>query len=80
MLLHGTMSSVAEFYSRNLTTEVTKGLTQKAATGGTPTKASIRYINVRKWDDVGREHRTVEIDPERAKLVTWAFKAYATGD
>ena len=31
MLLHGIMSSIAEFYSRNLATEVVKGLSQKAA-------------------------------------------------
>ena len=39
MLLHGIMSSIAEFYSRNLATEVTKGLTQKVAQGGTPMRA-----------------------------------------
>jgi len=31
MLVHGIMSSIAEFYSRNLATEVTMGLTQKVA-------------------------------------------------
>ena len=36
MLVHGIMSSIAEFYSLNLATEVTKGLVQKAAAGGTP--------------------------------------------
>ena len=36
MLLHGIMSSIAEFYSRNLAAEVTKGMTQKVANGGTP--------------------------------------------
>lgn len=36
MLLHGIMSSIAEFYSRNLATETTvRGLTQKASQGGT---------------------------------------------
>src|SRR5205823_1912115 len=30
MLLHGIMSSIAEFYSRNLANEVNKGLIQKA--------------------------------------------------
>lgn len=43
MLLHGIMSSIAEFYSRNLATEVVKGLSQKAAQGGTVTKAPIGY-------------------------------------
>ena len=80
MLLHGIMSSIAEFYSKNLATEVTKGLTQKFETGGTPMRAPIGYLNVRKRDDQGREYRTVEIDPDRAPLVRWVFEQYATGD
>src|SRR4051812_9143291 len=79
VLLHGIMSSIAEFYSRNLASEVNKGLIQKAKNGGTPTKAPIGYLNVRKFEE-GREIRTVEIDPERAPLVVWAFNAYATGE
>src|SRR5271166_5876744 len=39
LLLHGIMSSIAEFYSRNLANEVIKGSTQKAKNGGTPGKA-----------------------------------------
>ena len=80
MLLHGIMSTIAEFYSRNLATEVVKGLTQKAATGGTPSKAPVGYLNVHARNEMGRVVRTVEIDPERAELVRWAFQAYATGN
>lgn len=80
MLVHGIMSSIAEFYSRNLATEVTKGLTQKLAQGGTPGRAPIGYLNVRKTDERGREVRTVEVDPERAPLITWAFEQYAGGE
>ncbi len=80
MLLHGIMSTIAEFYSRNLATEVTKGMTQKAIGGGTNGRAPIGYINVRKRDELGREVRTVELDPERAPMIEWAFKAYASGD
>jgi site-specific DNA recombinase len=79
MLLHGIMSSIAEFYSRNLASEVNKGLIQKAKNGGTPMKAPVGYLNVRKFDN-GREVRTVEIDPGRAPFVVWAFKTYATGE
>ncbi len=68
-LLHGIMSSIAEFYSKNLANEVTKGLSQKFATGGTPMRAPIGYLNVRKKDEQGREYRTVDIDPERAPLI-----------
>ena len=80
MLVHGIMSSIAEFYSRNLATEVTKGLTQKLAQGGTPMRAPVGYLNVRRTDDNGREVRTVEVDPERAPLIRWAFETYAQGE
>ena len=80
MLVHGIMSSIAEFYSRNLATEVTKGLTQKLAQGGTPMRAPVGYLNVRRTDGQGREVRTVEVDPERAPLIRWAFETYAQGE
>ena len=48
LLLHGIMSSIAEFYSRNLADEVIKGSTQKAKNGGTPTRAPLGYRNVRR--------------------------------
>ena len=80
MLVHGIMSSIAEFYSRNLATEVTKGLTQKLAQGGTPMRAPVGYLNVRRTDEQGRELRTVEVDPERAPLIRWAFETYAQGE
>ena len=79
-LVHGVMSAIAEFYSKNLAAEVTKGLTQKVATGGTPGRAPVGYLNVRKHTEEGREYRTVEVDPERAPLIRWAFTAYAAGD
>lgn len=80
MLMHGIMSSIAEFYSRNLANEVTKGLAQKASLGGTVTRAPLGYKNVHVTDELGRVNRTVEIDPTRAHLVTWAFYLYAEGD
>ena len=80
MLLHGIMSSIAEFYSRNLSTEVKKGLTQKAKAGGTPNKAPIGYKNIRDVDDAGRRNSRVEVDEERAALITLAFNEYATGN
>lgn len=80
MLLHGIMSTIAEFYSRNLATETVKGLSQKAASGGTVTKAPLGYRNVGVRDEYGREIRTVEVDQERAKLIRWAFQVYASGE
>jgi len=79
LLLHGIMSSIAEFYSRNLATEIIKGSTQKAKNGGTPTRAPLGYLNVRRIEN-GYELRTIEVDPERGPLMAWAFEAYATGE
>ena len=80
-LVHGIMSSIAEFYSKNLATEVIKGSVQKAKAGGTPSKAPTGYLNVRKWEEgKNKPIRTIEIDPERGPLMAWAFEAYATGE
>jgi len=78
MLLHGIMSSIAEFYSRNLANEVIKGSVQKAKGGGTVGKAPTGYLNVRKMEN-GREIRTVDVDPVRGPLMKWAFDEYSTG-
>lgn len=79
VLLHGIMSSIAEFYSRNLANEVIKGSMQKVKAGGTASRAPIGYLNVRRIEH-GQDIRTVEVDPERAPLIQWAFEAYATGE
>jgi len=80
MLLHGIMSSIAEFYSRNLATETKKGMRQKAKGGGTIGVAPFGYINVRERNNEGSEIRTVAVDPERAPWVVWMFEQYATGE
>jgi site-specific DNA recombinase len=80
MLLHGIMSSIAEFYSRNLAAEVMKGMTQKARSGGTVGRAPLGYRNQRTVDTEGSEIRTVIVDPDRAPLVQRAFELYATGN
>lgn len=51
-------------------------MTQKLAQGGTR-RAPVGYLSVRRTDEQGREKRTVEVDPERAPLIRWAFEAYA---
>jgi site-specific DNA recombinase len=71
-LLHAIMAGIAEFYSRNLAAEALKGMTQKAKAGGTPGRAPIGYLNTRRRTE-GREVATVVVDPERARLVQWAF-------
>ena len=76
--MHAIVAANAEFYSANLAAEAKKGQVQKAKMGGTPTKAPLGYLNVRKVIE-GRELRTVEVDPERAPHVRWAFTAYGSG-
>jgi len=80
MLLHGIMSSIAEFYSQNLANEVKKGIGEKVKNGGTVSRAPIGYINICRMDDKGREERTVIPDEKRAPLIRLAFEEYATGN
>ncbi|MFJ4220711.1 recombinase family protein [Curtobacterium luteum] len=80
MLLHGIMSSIAEFYSRNLATESRKGMLQKAKNGGTVNAVPFGYLNVHARTAEGRDMRTVALDPERAEWVPWIFERYAGGD
>ena len=80
ILLHGIMSSIAEFYSRNLANEVVKGMSQKAKNGGTVGRVPLGYLNKQGRDEQGRESRWVELDPERAPLIQLAFSEYATGN
>ena len=79
-LMHGVMSSVSEYYSKNLAMEVKKGMLQKVQNGGTPGKAPLGYLNLIVRDDMGRENRTVILDEERAPLIRKAFTLYSQGD
>lgn len=53
-------------------------MAHKVEQGGSVGRAKIGYLNVRK-DFGGRLVNTIDVDPERAPLVTWAFEQYATG-
>ena len=55
MLLHGIMSSIAEFYSQNLANEVKKGIAEKVKNGGTVSRSPLGYLNIRRMDEKGRE-------------------------
>jgi DNA invertase Pin-like site-specific DNA recombinase len=79
MLLHGIMSSIAEFYSQNLSNEIIKGTSKKAQRGAYPGLAPLGYKNVQDLSG-GNELRWIEVDAERAPHITWAFEAYASGD
>jgi len=78
-LTHGLMALIAEWYSSNLSAEVKVKTLEKLRQGGTPFKAPVGYLNIRRVV-AGQEIRTIEIDPERAALVRWAFETYASGD
>lgn len=47
MLMHDIMSSIAEFYSRNLASESKKSMRQKVKGGGTVGMVLFGYINTR---------------------------------
>ena len=78
-LLHGIMAAIAEHYSKNLSHEAKKGMAEKVRRGGTNGVAPLGYLNVMHKID-GVEVRTVEVDPDRAPHVAWAFDQYASGD
>ncbi|OYN77683.1 recombinase family protein [Mycolicibacterium sphagni] len=80
MLMHGIMSSIAEFYSRNLASETRKGMAQKVRNGGTPGSVPFGYLNVRTRSVEGYEIRTVAVDPDRAPQVQWIYEAYGSGE
>ena len=77
--LYNIMADMAQFYSDNLAQEVLKGLVAKARDGGTPHRAPLGYLHKREYLN-GAMTSWVELDPERAPLVRWAFERYATGD
>lgn len=78
-LTHGVLAAVNEFRSAGDAEKVMMGLKRKHAMGGTIGKAPIGYLNIRKRV-LGRDIRTVEVDPDRASLVQMAFRCYATGE
>ncbi len=78
-LMHGIVASFAEYYSRNLSTEAKKGMSEKVKRGGTPGQAPIGYLNVVHRVD-GTDIKSVVIDEVRGHHMAWAFEQYATGD
>lgn len=79
MLMHGVLTAINAYYSRDLAVKITDGRITKARLGGTPGKVPLGYLNKREWDGAN-DIRYVEVDDERAPLVMWAFAAYSTGD
>ena len=79
MLMHGVLTAINAYYSRDLAGKITDGRITKAKLGGSPGRVPLGYLNKRTWDGAN-DIRYVEIDEERAPLIQWAFNAYATGE
>jgi DNA invertase Pin-like site-specific DNA recombinase len=81
MLMHGIMATIAEHYSNDLAVKVRGGMDQKAQQGGMNSQAPIGYKNVQYFDTGStKPFRTIEVDRDKAPIVSWAFEAYASGD
>ena len=74
--LHGIRVLMAKNCIENLSEEVRKGMTEKAASGHWPSNAPIGYRNVRHPD--GKS--VIEPDPRMGPIVTTLFETYATGE
>lgn len=59
--------------------DIKQKMLHKAMSGGTTGRAKIGYLNVRKDFD-GRLVNTIDVDPQRAPYIRWAFEQYATGE
>lgn len=44
-----------------------------------PSKAPLRYRNVSVVNSEGKQVKSVDLDPERAPLIEWAFREFARG-
>lgn len=78
-LAEGIEALVNEYHSANLSAEVKKGMRQKAQMGGWIHRAPIGYLNRKEWE-AGRRMAYVIPDPERAPLISEAFRLYASGE
>jgi site-specific DNA recombinase len=72
-------AGLAQMENRRHGQRVAGGLRKAAENGGTNGKAPVGYLNKRDYDE-GRERKWVEVDPERAPHVVWAYERYATGE
>ena len=79
-MMHGILATFAEYEVAKLGNRTEAGMHQKARMGGTPNRAPLGYLNVRRQLPDGREIRVVDIDDERGHHIQWAFREYATGE
>ncbi|KKP88113.1 MAG: Recombinase, partial [Candidatus Nomurabacteria bacterium GW2011_GWC2_35_8] len=63
----------SKYYVDNLSENVKRGNRQKLRNGVWPNKAPLGYKNI-------VETKTIEVDPEKAKIIKTAFKIFAEGN
>jgi DNA invertase Pin-like site-specific DNA recombinase len=73
--IHGIKVLMARNYSLNLGEETLKGMTEKARSGIYPSYAPVGYRNV----DGTNGKRTIEPDPDTARVITEIFQRFAEG-
>jgi site-specific DNA recombinase len=79
VMLEGVMAAVAASRRIEISEDVSRGIRRKIEVGGTHSRASIGYLNVREPLPQGGEVRTVVVDQERAEIIRWGWETYATG-
>ncbi len=72
-LTHGIQLVLARNYIENLREEVKKGMREKAEQGSYPGRAPLGYRN-------NSGTRSIEVDPEKSKIIEKAFQLYGTGN
>ena len=72
-LMHGMKVLMAKNYIDNLSEEVRKGLSEKAAQGKWPHRAPVGYMN-------NKATHTIEPDTEKAALIKKLYTEYASGE
>jgi site-specific DNA recombinase len=79
LLQMAVLAGVNAYRSRNDGIKIKDGLRKKAELGGTPTRTKLGYLNKQRME--GRNSiRYVELDPDRAHHMQYAFQAFATGE
>ncbi len=79
IMFEGVMAAWAASQRIQISEDVSEGIRRKIEVGGTHSRASIGYLNVREPLPQGGEVRTVVVDQERAEIISWGYETYATG-
>ena len=79
VVLEGVLAAVAASRRIEISEDVSRGIRRKIEVGGTHSRAPIGYFNVREPLPQGGEVRTVIVDEDRAEIIRWGYRTYATG-